>query len=141
MISCFLASETGSKADFKNYRKQKKGKPKIKTKISNLKGGKNFSYQRLLAIYASINGYFNYDEDKKHETGMIISEFHDYRVNYVEVVMDLNSLVEIDLIKLHKSSEQNFILNRKMIINFDSNFITKVAGKVGSKIEELITIN
>lgn len=129
LISAFCASETKPAYDLKYFKAQKKkvkrkGKAQILRKLHN-----TFTYQRLLAIYSSIYGYKHFDV--KSDDDSLTKE----------LICDLNSLIELDLIKIYKQSDQVFIMSRKLIINFSLDFISQITERIGMKLNELVPLD
>lgn len=129
LISSFCASETKPNYDLKYFKNQKK-KAKRKAKAQVLRKLHNtFSYQRLIAIYSAIYGYKHFDLKRDED---LLSN---------ELICDLNSLIELDLIKVYKQSDQVFIMSRKLIINFSLDFINQVTERIDMKLSELVPID
>ena len=99
-----------------------------------------FSYHRLIAVYASIYGYLNYGAIDEEELDVNnINSHSSYLMS--ETIFDLNSLIELDFIKLFKSTEQNFIMNRKLLINFNVGVACRIALKLECRLEEFINVD
>lgn len=118
----------------KNKKKTKKGvllKQRLKTKIP-------FSYQRLIAIYTSFKGYLEFEGLSEKCNKSIYSVPRSTEKN---IITDVNSIIDLNLIKVMKSAEQMFIMGRKLIINFNAKFASIIAKQLGSRLEEFIDID
>lgn len=143
LLACFLASELSPNCDFKNFKNMKKTKRQkgLKSKKGSFKSINSFTYNRVIGIYNSLYGYFFLDK-KLHELNFIDIDYNisDWILNK-DTILDLNSLIDIDLIKILKTNEQSFILSRKMVIKFDIKFISRVMMKLNAKLNEFINID
>ena len=137
MLSAFLASETNVKNDKKNFKLNKvktlKKDRKGKSLNYNLKVKTPFSFQRLISIFTSLQQYL---EIQSFTECINVNE----RYNDINIICDFNSLVDLNLIKTLKSSDQNFIMSMKIITNFDMKFAIYIADQLGSRLNEFINI-
>ena len=149
VISSYLASENPVRYDIKNFHINRK-KLTNRQKRMSLKLNKQpyFSYHRLMNIFVSVFTYqdklmlcdicstkinHNSTEEKKENLN---------NPKYIEnnIITDLNSLIDLNLLKSLKTNESGNILTRKLMINFDIKLVIYLTEQLDMKLNEFLDL-
>ena len=103
-----------------------------------------FSYHRLMNIFVSVFTY--QDKLMLHDicsSKKNLTEEKKENLNtpkYIEnnIIIDLNSLIDLNLLKSLKTNESGNILTRKLMINFDIKLVIYLTEQLDMKLNEFL---